>query len=322
MARKWVNLGDTAAAEKIEKLKQSREDRRTAIRKRLVDRRNRITRSRHFTLTPLGKLTADLFIKPLIDFLDGKFADKPNQPPGDLGELIGQLPSDELAQIIIKPLLHAIFARWKGYDKRSARMLLAKRMGQHLHDMLVRRRILEGGYPELLAKQKKRRRRKPGDPLRRAGRKRKIDLRSFKYDNWAPSDWVHAGDWMLDCALALPYFDTDARGLPIVALKYKPHVDAVYAALLLRDQFPQLQPPPDWSGWYSTYPDGSRVPFVRDWRPQTPRIAIERAFNEREKVYGADASEEALARIAATGAHEGVHTPASIAAEAALQGSH
>src|SRR5262249_27012123 len=59
-------------------------------------RRNKLSngkrRPRPFCGTPLGrKVTAELFLKPMADFMAGNLNDKPPSAPGDLGSIVYKL---------------------------------------------------------------------------------------------------------------------------------------------------------------------------------------------------------------------------------------
>lgn len=237
-------------------------------------------RGRHINVTPFGeKLTAEIFLRPLADFLDGKYELQPEPPPGDLALLTQQIPNIELAQLVLSPLLHAIFAEWQGYDKASARTSLCELIGRHLHGVLVYKGLIVTDSVAVPPEPRKRHRRKSGEPVRKRGRGRKRDACRYIGDNWAPPEWIYAGEWLLDCALTLDYFDVDGRGLPIIAAKWMTAVLVVRSALILRDgqQLPRFEPPPPWTGWYKHYPDRPRVSLASSWRHDL-RPAVEEAL--------------------------------------------
>jgi hypothetical protein len=279
------------------------------LRKRYSERRNQLRRGyrrRHSDFTPLGKATVDALTEPLARFIDGELDVLPERAPGVLGDVIEHIYGVDLAQMALRPLIYAIRNGWHGYDTPSARMHLCKLVGQHLHDVLVYTRVVEIGFrvkpdvvalspsldpegivrpdPDHFAKTiAKRQRRKKGQPPRRRGPKPHSALRKCWYGDWGSRAWVEAGAWLVDCAMTLDVFDTDDRGLPIFAEKFKADMAAISEQLMLRDRFPQNQPAPSWTGWFKTYPDGWRVPLVRGWRPHV-RPLIEQAFAETTTV--------------------------------------
>ena len=160
-------------------------------------------RRRLYCETPVGqKVTVDLFLEPMAEFMAGKRDIKPPAPPADLGELVNQLDLHTLALVILVPLLNLISQRWSLRDDPSWEMQQCKQMGQYLRDQVALKKL--DLSPEkndrALAKQ-----------IRR-GRKPKW---KFLKSDWTDPECVVAGGWMLECASTLDYFDVDGHGRPI-----------------------------------------------------------------------------------------------------------
>jgi hypothetical protein len=109
-----------------------------------------------------------------------------------------------------------------------------------------------------------------------------------------------AGDWLLRQAMALDLFDYDEDGFPVISNKWKPDVERVRDELIRAHpmHMPLFEPPPDWTGWQTEFPNGFRAQFVRDWRPET-KAAIVEAFKDPnwEHVRGVNALQRVPFRI-------------------------
>jgi DNA-dependent RNA polymerase len=213
------------------------------------NRRNRLVtakaRPRLFLNTPYGqKLTRELFLEQLAEFLAGRRPEKPHKPPPFLRPLILQLDDYRfLALAALSPLLDAIYRGWDRNDPSVAAKLKLK-----LGDELYERMCLE-----------------------------KMVLLP-----WTEEQRLRAGDWLLSQALALDLFTTDTEdGFPAISPKWKPDVDRMREEMIWADpvHMPHLKPPPDWTRWWNQYDDRLRAKFVRDWRPET-KAAITAAFDD------------------------------------------
>src|SRR5262249_8352559 len=137
------------------------------------------------------------------------------------------LPPEDLAQAILIPLLHGVFTAWS--DKRkpkkkkssTARQKLSIAIGQYVHALLVRRKLLtDGDVPDRqkllaqLSKKPRRQRRKKGEPPGKRGRKRNRDARDLTFAEWDRRDLAQVGDWGLGQAMALPCFVYDRSRKP------------------------------------------------------------------------------------------------------------
>jgi DNA-dependent RNA polymerase len=210
-------------------------------------KRNRLAsakkRPRQFIATPFGhKMTGD-FLKPLADFLAGKYVEQPDRPPRFLRKLVRELDdANFLALAALAPLLDGIFRGWDRDDPHAGLGLKFK-----VGDDLYRRLYREPKVALLLP--------------------------------WTAPQRVQAGDWLLRQALALDIFGHDADGFPCVSDKWKPCVAQLREYMIAADPAfaPLLKQPPPWSGWWKSYDDGFRTKFVRDWRPET-KAAIDVAF--------------------------------------------
>jgi hypothetical protein len=272
------------------------------IEGRRYRRRNRLKvpgrrGGRHLSETPVGKQVIAEFIKPLVDRL-------PNiDPPGRLADLLGashqyrpalSVPPEDLAQAILTPFLHGVFTAWA--DKRkpkkgkssTARQRLSIAVGQYVHALLVRHKLLTAGdvpdRQKLLASlSKKRIRRKKGETAGKRGRKRNRDARNLTFAEWDRRDLAQVGDWGIEQAMALPCFVYDRSRRPylpalspewmtpeslnrILAIKR-------YFIGLDDQQLPDFKPIPPW-----TAPVRGNLRFVSTYRRDV-RDAIAKAFS-------------------------------------------
>jgi hypothetical protein len=207
------------------------------IEGRRYRRRNRLKvpgrrGGRHLSETPVGKQVIAEFIKPLVDRLTNI------DPPGRLADLLGashqyrpalSVPPEDLAQAILTPFLHGVFTAWadkrkpkKGKSKgksSTARQRLSIAVGQYVHALLVRHKLLTAGdvpdRQKLLASlSKKRIRRKKGETAGKRGRKRNRDARNLTFAEWDRRDLAQVGDWGIEQAMALPCFVYDRSRKP------------------------------------------------------------------------------------------------------------
>jgi hypothetical protein len=194
------------------------------------------------------------------------------------------------------PLLHGIFTVWrderKGKKSSTARQNLSVTVGQYVHTLLIRQKLLTAGnIPRRqrmladLSKKPRRQRRKKGEPPRKRGRKRNSDARNLTFDDWDRRDLAQVGDWLIGQAMALPCFTYD-RGrkpyLPAIAPQWmKPQsinrILAIKRHFISLDalQLPDFKPIPPW-----TAPVRGNLRFVSTHRRDTHE-AIAKAF-ERE----------------------------------------
>ena len=213
------------------------------------NRRNRLVtakgRPRLFLNTPHGqKLTRELFLEPLAEFLVGKLPEKSHKPPPFLRRLILQLDDYRfLALAALSPLLDAIYRGWD-CDDPSVEAKFKLKLGDELYGRLY----LEKKVAYLLP--------------------------------WSEKQRLRAGDWLLSQALALDFFDIE-NGFPAISAKWKPDVDRMREEMIWADpvHMPHLKPPAPWTGWWTNYDDRLRAKFVRDWRPET-KAAITQAFGD------------------------------------------
>jgi hypothetical protein len=233
-------------------------------------RRNRLKakgrhKSRVFCETPFGrKVTADLFIRDLASFLAGNHSSETaDPPPRDLGQLVSQLESEDIAMCALSPLLHSIHRGWD-HDDDPARALCQK-IGEHLRDRLALEKLFDA---------------KPATAKKnsRAGR---YAWKYYKPD-WSADECVEAGHWLFQCAMSLNYFDYDEDGFPKIAVWLQPELTRLREEMLLRDQvlLPHTTKPPDWTGQHVQYDNRLQANFVRGWRGQRPETkkVIEAAF--------------------------------------------
>jgi hypothetical protein len=180
-------------------------------------------------------------------------------------------------------------------------------VGLNVHHLLVHHQLLVEGRVTLAKTLETR----PGRKARckcpacrasrqKRGRKRKADARNLWLDGWEPGDFAQVGDAPIH-AIGMPCFVWDKSKrpyMPAIAPEWLERVNAIRQELAKLDdnQMPSFERIPPW-----TSPMRNGLPFVDR---VGHRDALEQAFNEREKVYGADALEDALAVEAATPAHE------------------
>ena len=247
-------------------------------------RRQKLTRKKLFCATPEGvAVTVDTgLLQLLIDFLEGKdpngFPLTPDDlapsPPDELKERLERIPDPcpFVALAILAPLLDRIE---RGWDDRSTfrdpwRTQLAEQMGERLRDefALKEMRLAEALEAEL-----------SGKHLKLGKRRGRPSTHKFLHSDWAPTECVVAGDWMLDVAEELPCFDYDKNGRLCITPEWRERIDKVREELQWRHPvwLPHRAPPKPWTGWWVNYGDRLRARFVRDWRAHV-RPAIEATF--------------------------------------------
>ena len=242
---------------------------------------------RHLSETPVGKRVIAKFKKPLVERLKDNI-----DPPGRLAETLKAIPPEDLAEAILVPFLHGMFTVWrderKGKKSSPARQNLSATVGQYVHTLLVRHKLLtDGEVPDrkkLLAQlaKKPRHRRKKDEPARKRGRKRNRDARNLTFAEWDRRDLARVGDWLIEQAMALPHFRKD-RGrkpyLPALAPDWMTP-EALNCILGIKryfiglddQQLPDFKPIPPW-----TAPVRGNLRFVDTYRRDT-QGAIAKAF--------------------------------------------
>jgi DNA-directed RNA polymerase len=265
-----------------------------ALLGRRYTRRNRLKipgkrrSGRHLSETPVGKQVIAQFMKPMVDRLK-----KGIDPPGNLANAVKTIPPEDLAQAVLVPLLHGIFIVWrderKGKKSSTARQNLSVAVGQYLHALLVRHKLLtDGEVPDRqkllasLSRKPRRHRRKKGEPPRKRGRKLNKDARNLTFNAWDRRDLAQVGDWLIEQAMALPCFTYDRSRrpyLPAIAPQWmKPEwINRILAIKryfigLDDQQLPDFKPIPPW-----TAPVRGNLRFVNNYRRDTQE-AIAEAF--------------------------------------------
>lgn len=231
-------------------------------------------RRRKFLEKQVGQAAAKFSFKLLVEFLDGKLEIKPKPAKPWLRALIADcdLSSEELALMMLAPLLDAIDRGWKGRDGPSASMLVAKQMGASLRDRLAFE-ALRKSSDKADRTAARNARKKPREMWKRLHLKR----------DWDNEQLVRAGHWMMtQCAMVLNCFIIK-DGVPEVRTDCRIEVDALREELMWRDQVhaPQDKPLPPWTGPVAEYSDRLRVSFVKDWRPEG-QAAVAEAFRNGE----------------------------------------
>jgi hypothetical protein len=266
------------------------------IEGRRYRRRNRLKvpgkrGGRHLSETPVGKKVIAEFTKPLVERLTGLDLD----PPGGLADTLAALPPEDLAQAILVPFLHGVFTAWgdkrKSKQKKSstARQRLSIAVGQYIHVLLVRRKLLtDGDVPDrrkLLASlsKKPRHRRKKGESPSKRGRKRNRDARNLRFKEWDRRDLAQVGDWGIEQTMALPCFVYDRSRKPYLPALSPEWMtpEALNRILAIKryfiglddQQLPDFKPIPPW-----TAPVRGNLRFVSTYRRDV-RDAIAKAFS-------------------------------------------
>jgi DNA-directed RNA polymerase, mitochondrial len=225
-----------------------------ATRARFEQReRNRKGRKRPFVATDLGRRVLGQIIPPLAGYIA---SDDAPRPPQGLERVVHQVPHDELALIAVAALLNRIDTGWNPKDK-SARLKICLAIGNDLRDQLEMRRLLEECPAAHIY-------------VTRA-RSRQRAIWKFRRFDWAQEDIARAGNWLLDCATSLDFFDFDEAGFPMIASDHQEAVDRLREELIEAYPYylPLLAPPPDWRGWRSHFESRISATFVRDSHPDT-----------------------------------------------------
>jgi hypothetical protein len=159
------------------------------------------TVKRPFGATPVGrKVTSELFLEPLADFLSRKLEEKPEPPPGDLGSSIARLDPQTLALIALTPILDGCERNWNEFDDSdSAEAAVCIKIGQYLDDRLALEKLETSDNKDD---------RRIATQIRR-GRKPAL---KFLEPEWGPKECHAAGFWLMQCAMSLDYFGIDERG--------------------------------------------------------------------------------------------------------------
>jgi hypothetical protein len=265
------------------------------------ERRNRLTNRngfpRAYCETEFGrKIVVDVFLQPLSNFLAGKLSERPTRLRGKLGALLSRLcgsDPENLALIVLHPLLDSIARGWAGRDTRSADMRLCLKLGKELRDRLALNKLIRSSLnaDRNAAKQ-----------ILKQGRRTKHGRQAWKFlkSDWTPPECVRAGTWALECALSLDCFCLDERGFPAIAPDWQPEIDRLREELLLRDHvhFPHTHMPPDWKGPVARYSDRLEATFVRDWRAETKAAVAETFRNGKfEHAHGVNELQRTAFRI-------------------------
>jgi hypothetical protein len=226
-------------------------------------------RRRKFLEKQVGQAAAKPSFKLLVEFLDGKLEIKPKPATPWLRALIADcnLSSENLALMMLAPLLDAIDRGWKGRDGPSASMLVAKQMGTNLRDRLAFERL------------KKSKDKADRDAVRKRRKKpRALWKRLHLKRDWDNEQCVRAGFWMMtQCAMVLNCF-TIKDGIPEVRTDCRIEVDVLREELTWRrDQVhaPHDKPLSPWSAPVAEYDDRLRVQFMKDWRLEGQAAAAE-----------------------------------------------
>lgn len=222
-----------------------------------LKRKNRRVSNRLVFDTPLTrKVTVEIFLEQMADFMAGQYDIKPPPPPGDLGDVIRQLDPETLALTILVPVFDAIGRGW--HEGASEETKSTKQIGRYLHGQAMLRKLdlTDSAAAEAV----------------RLGRK---PTWKFLKPEWSDEELVRAGCWMIECAGMIGYFDYDERGFPEIRPQWQTAIDEIADEMLVAGQVhqPRLTPPSDWTGWRNA--DG--VTFISDWQPEI-KAAIEAAF--------------------------------------------
>jgi DNA-directed RNA polymerase len=226
--------------------------------------------------TELGSKVLSYNWVALSDYMRSPDAPK---PPTGLETIVRQLDPDDLAFAALGPLLHQIDSGWDWKDP-SARMQIHLAVGKALRDRAELRDLLMDD-------------KKAHDRIRNAANKHRAFAREHKHHpawkyrvlNWQESDCCRAGIWLVDCAMALDFFEPDEKGFPQIAEEHKAAIDQLREELTYRDPIflPSFKPPKPWTGWRNRLNDGERISatFVRNC-PSAEK-AITTAFKRREQ---------------------------------------
>ena len=280
-----------AKSHELSKAKQQRQNRLTFAR--------RWRKQRPVLDIPVHRRALEVFLEVVADYL----ASNAGTPPREITDVISKLTYEELALAAMAPLYNAVVCNWD--DAELTRLHLYLQIGGNLNRRLAMLKMLPDHAVVILS-----------EPKTKRGKARKRRAMQYLQPEWPPEECCRVGRWLFGAAFQSGLFDFDEDNRFIVARQFQPRMREIAEDLTWRNPviLPFETPPPDWTGFYAEYSDRLGARFVRDWRQQT-RTAIERAFNDVKKAYGADAAEEALAVEAATRPR----TAASIAAEAALE---
>jgi len=218
--------------------------------------RNRKGRKRPFDSTDVGRKVLSTIIPPLAAYI----ASGQRPPPQGLETVVRQhdkLPPDQLALIAVAALLNKIDKGWNRQD-RSARMKICLAIGEDLRDQLEMRRLLEEcpAAHEYVMHAKSRQR----------------AIWRFRRPGWSEEDLARAGDWLLDCALEVDFFDLDGAGFPMIAPAHRGAVDCLREELIYAHPYylPLTTPPPDWKRWRTRYEDRVSAAFVCGAQAKNP----------------------------------------------------
>ena len=236
----------------------------TAISERRTRRRfARRSRNRPHVAIDLGRNVCEQILPALANWM---FTPAAPEYPEWLSPFIPTLKHEEWALVALAPLMDQIDMGWN-WDDRSARMKMCLAIGRTLRDKLEMKRLQErdpDAYDRVMGAY---------NTHRAISRHRQL--------KWTDIECVDAGNWLLDCATSLDFFDLDEDGYPKIADAHQAAVDKLREELIERDPvyLPLLEPPQPWSDWDI---GGSPTPssFVRDSYSATEK-AIREAFADR-----------------------------------------
>src|SRR5262249_29142291 len=185
---------------------------------------------------------------------DWMFTPAATEIPEWLKTHIDELTPQEWALVALAPLLDQIDRGWD-WDDRSARMKICLAIGRTLRDKLEMKRLEPDAYAPAMGSHNKH---------RVIHRHRQLD--------WTPPQCVEAGNWLLDCATSLDFFDLDEDGYLKIDDAHQAAVDKLREELIEADAvyLPLLEPPLPWSDW-DVGGGPLALTFVRDSHPATQR---------------------------------------------------
>jgi DNA-directed RNA polymerase len=223
----------------------------------------RRARNRPYVGGDLGRSVCEQVLPALADWM---FSPAAPEYPEWLSPFIDVLEHQEWALVALAPLLDQIDEGWDR-DDRSARMKTCLAIGRTLRDKLEMK-LLKGRDPDAY------------DRVMASDNKHRA-IHRHRQLNWTDLECVEAGNWLLDCATSLDFFDLDEDGYPKIEDKHQAALDKLREELIERNPvyLPLFEPPRPWTDWDV---GGGPMPstFVRDSHPATEK-AIREAFARR-----------------------------------------